>query len=410
MKRTIIATIIVVILAFTMITPALANITVGSVIPFDGTNIVGGDGSVRAANIQGQRLSILAPTGINLDFVVDPFNLLNLTVGADFDPNAANPIITFRGDQTLRYINNSSVPVILDVRATVSGTAATHAQLLATDVQTGTNQRSMFWMVPNTTAVRTQTQVFTGHNQCLPFGNSTQNQNRPTKFLLAERPHKLVVQSLGNTTTPAEITRVPVNPGELGFGTAIALGGMINTGATWPSGAGALRVDLAFSAVERTGTGAPVSIAGVYGLLGAQTIGGTPHPAPVLAAIPQGGGFRLVAAEFPQVGSTPVTQFQGQVGTANVVVRVLGIPDNATINTVTANTFLLVAGSSTGQHYTVGSGANNNGNVITFIASRGWPNAHRTGTAGGDTLTIAYTPSGGTQQTAVISGLTFLAG
>lgn len=226
------AIILAFVLVFSMVTPIFAaSLETGQIV---------GAGDVPETDIPEELLSGVVPTAGNFDFTIDPFGLLDLTLGDVFDPDASpTNAVAFDTDAktVLGAHSTSSVPTILTVAMAVTNTDGTTTANGVTVVGTAgevtgnTNNNVLFWMEPNRTNLKTPaneaTANFVGAGEVIAFG--THGAPVTAAFRFAPIPTQLHVVEV----SPAlELERRPTTVDDRN-GTAFSFGGVFNQTATW---------------------------------------------------------------------------------------------------------------------------------------------------------------------------------
>lgn len=266
------------------------------------TSGVTGTGGVVVIDTFGDVLGGSLPTAANLDFIIDPLGLMDLTAGDEVPDEPVSNVVDFGtdGDSILRVYNTSSVPVV--VTATLSATATNATVVSDADAVTAgdtTARNVLFWMEPNVSMQTAGDTDFEGLGQGIAItGTSTSVQ-----FRLESRPHRLFATGpVANLVLPVELRPTAAAEGQ--YGTSFSFGGVINTnaGTDWSNGHlnnVAMQVNALFvmtrasagvaalpaeTAYMTDGSTTPLA----YGMLASYSTGGDTYTEPTLIDLPEG--------------------------------------------------------------------------------------------------------------------------
>lgn len=366
-------------LAIFLVLSLLASMLVP--VPVLGTNglpggvTVTGGATVVSYETHGDSLSGVLPTGVNLDFIIDPDGLLGLTAGDSVADATESNVVDFSGGvsygDVLRAWNTSTVPVVLSVELALEATVADAAGIA-------------LWVQPNAVA-QTAGDTFSGLvDRVVTYGRDGET----VLFLLDQVAHEIIVDGPLDPLTgviPTIRRRVSGTPAQ--HGTALRFAGIIDPEHDWDA-AGDLGVRAVFSleeaSAEAVAAKATVSATVPYGWLNAF---GTyvppalvPIPTTVVPAGPTIGFGTPDANGFVRVSATAAT-LNMSLTTANAPVYIpLVIPTGATVEVRNS------AGAVQGSDRWTMSGTALRLSTTRANAYRGWA----TGTTTTHTIAVSY--------------------
>ena len=230
-----------------------------------GNSTVGGDGDAEYINTR--IFSVTLPTGKLLDFTLDPQGLLKIQDGQSvkFEDLGGGAIVS-TGDA--KVINNSSLPVTVDIDLTGVGSGATwipftdDTEKTIEAVNNGTGRNILLYAVPASANIGSSSADYVAADRGFIIGTSVST----LRFVLGSAQYQ--VTNTGGTLTSGIVANTSK-------GTAIQLGGLVNDKANWEDFAGAtpsqtLSITAVFKYAEATSqevTSAATPVGGILGMI-----------------------------------------------------------------------------------------------------------------------------------------------
>ena len=214
---------------------------------------------------------VTLPTANSLQFTVDPYGLLNLdTTGPGSKVNVdelanTGAIVAASGSGAL-IMNESSVPVTVGVKLSVSDDGGAIFVTDQADVATGDALNMLLALVPSASKVTVSGTAVTGYSEAgkvLAITDTTTPSSNNAEFYLAKAKYDVV-----NTGSGYKLKKTEADDNY--DATMFKVGGAANPGADWSayvatSSAAAISLEAVFSYTEATGSATTVD--GVYGLV-----------------------------------------------------------------------------------------------------------------------------------------------
>jgi hypothetical protein len=223
------------------------------------------EGSGEAEYLDLERYSVVLPTNAALNFTLDPQGLLSIEDGTTVDlaDLTGGTIVPAAGDA--RVINNSAVDLKVSVELKGTGDATfvefdTDDETTIAAVEDGTDENVLLYAVPAAVNIVNATTVYSAASN----GYIIDSTGITLDFVLGKAQYE--IENIGGTYTASA-------KADTGNGTALTLGGYVNTGADWSDYDGTaseIGLTAVFSYAKATGNEG-AAIEGIPGLLASNT-------------------------------------------------------------------------------------------------------------------------------------------
>lgn len=263
-EKRILSVLLAVILAFSMITPAFATL------PSPGEVV--GEGDIVGADVTDLDLSALVPTNANLNFSIDPYGLLDMTLDTVIDElvPVTNEVV-FDNTPILNVSSRSARDLLLTVDLAVTKAENVEVVLEEAALTADNNEDAaiLFWVEPNIARMDgtdDTTDDFVGFGRVIPFGEYEEDDEVVLSYRLPALPSRLRLTSVD----PIELEEELVYTDDW-VAVAFSFGGVFNQNADdWADVDVAIEVTFTVEALHANAA-ALAYVPGVFALLSAGT-------------------------------------------------------------------------------------------------------------------------------------------